>query len=265
MFSITNLCSAFNPSTAQKTKNLERHYFISGDPNVGLWIQKPPWYVSLWYVLHSLFAGTNVPMNATLRSQLITPLIHLIPCPECREHLQQNLSSLSAAREMGDSWSDFIFKLHNKVNEMKRVKLYDKCQYTHDMSTFLYKNITYSRLHLKNFVQVSSEYISTIQHAQTREAVQHLLLTWSQSVKYYLANRGSSYIGGSIFTSVKDPTVVAAGQSGTMNDNNNANVDRIKLNDQKKVNQVSQVDQVDQVDQDTQSYNFSPIYNKFFF
>jgi hypothetical protein len=134
------------------------------------------------------------------------------------------------------------------------------------MSTFLYKNITYSRLHLKNFVQVSSEYISTIQHAQTREAVQNLLLTWSQSVKYYLANRGSSYLGGSIF---QDATV-AAGQSGTMNDNdndnnNNNNVYRIKFNDQKKVNQVSQVSQVSQVDQDTQSYNFSPIYNKFFF
>lgn len=85
-------------------------------------IDKTTWGNATWNLLHSLtvrLPQTLSDKEKVYYTSLITCLMYLIPCPECRKHLKEHLSKfpLDTYLEGRDTLFMWTVELHNKVNK----------------------------------------------------------------------------------------------------------------------------------------------------
>jgi len=82
------------------------------------------WGPNMWHVLHTI--SFNYPVNPTKEEKtrymnFIKSLQYVLPCRYCRINVKKNLKILKfSIKDMKnrDSFSRFIYKLHNLVNKM---------------------------------------------------------------------------------------------------------------------------------------------------
>ena len=82
------------------------------------------WGPNMWHVLHTI--SFNYPVNPTKEEkkrymEFIKSLQYVLPCRYCRINVKKNLKTLKfSIKDMKnrDSFSRFIYKLHNLVNKM---------------------------------------------------------------------------------------------------------------------------------------------------
>jgi hypothetical protein len=84
-------------------------------------IDKFDWGRPIWFVLHTvaLYAPDPLTESFTNYKQILTCLQNLLPCPQCRFHLSENLHKINIDM-CGKSRMDLFkcsFDLHNIVNE----------------------------------------------------------------------------------------------------------------------------------------------------
>lgn len=82
------------------------------------------WGPSAWKFLHSVsFAYPDNPSQEEKRQNidLILNLQYILPCYACREHVKQNLRTMNFNinhMKNKETFSRFIYDLHNEVNKM---------------------------------------------------------------------------------------------------------------------------------------------------
>ena len=82
------------------------------------------WGSSMWKALHSIsFAYPNNPTQAEKKHHIdfILNLQNILPCESCRQHVMQNLRKMKFGIEHmknRDTFSKFVYDLHNEVNKM---------------------------------------------------------------------------------------------------------------------------------------------------
>lgn len=82
------------------------------------------WGPPLWHVLHTI--SFNYPTNPSPSErkhykQFVLSLQSVLPCGACRDNLKRNLRELpltDAALQSRDSFSRYVYALHEKVNTM---------------------------------------------------------------------------------------------------------------------------------------------------
>lgn len=115
--------------------------FTSGDYNSNDGFMTTIWGPMFWQTLHII--SFNYPTNPTKEDKInyydyIQSLTHILPCKKCRDNLKKNLQqmkfSLSTMKNR-DSFSRFIYELHNQVNVMLNkpiYKTYDEVRDTYE-------------------------------------------------------------------------------------------------------------------------------------
>ena len=82
------------------------------------------WGPALWHTLHTMsFNYPTAPDAATKRKyrRFMRSLQHVLPCLYCRENYSKNAASAGYSRdvfESRESFSRYIYRLHNQVNIM---------------------------------------------------------------------------------------------------------------------------------------------------
>lgn len=89
------------------------------------------WEPVLWFFLHTI--SFNYPLHPTNENKeeykkFIYSLIHILPCKHCRNNLKDNLKNFPISdKDMcnRETFSKYVFNLHNKVNKMlnKNIKI----------------------------------------------------------------------------------------------------------------------------------------------
>ena len=82
------------------------------------------WGPSAWHFLHTM--SFNYPVNPSAEDkqhymQYVLNLKHVLPCGKCRKNLRKNLKDLPLKMkhmESRDTFSKYIYDLHEKVNTM---------------------------------------------------------------------------------------------------------------------------------------------------
>ena len=82
------------------------------------------WGPNLWHVLHTI--SFNYPVNPTEKQKkrymnFIKSLQYVLPCRYCRDNLKKNLKTLKFNKSVmknRDSFSKWLYKLHNHINKM---------------------------------------------------------------------------------------------------------------------------------------------------
>jgi len=82
------------------------------------------WGPPMWHVLHTI--SFNYPVKPTKEDKInyynfITNLKYILPCKYCRDNLTKNFKKLSFNKTVfksRDTFSLFIYKLHEEVNTM---------------------------------------------------------------------------------------------------------------------------------------------------
>ena len=78
------------------------------------------WGPIFWNTMHIVSLGYPADPTEEQRhaaEAFYTSLAQLIPCPRCREHYQQHLHTTPPATESRDALVEWVWKIHNKVNE----------------------------------------------------------------------------------------------------------------------------------------------------
>jgi len=86
------------------------------------------WGPNMWHVLHTI--SFNYPVNPTEKDKkrymtFVKSLTHVLPCKYCRINLKKNLKSLHLNKSVmknRDTFSRWVYKLHNHVNTMLNKK-----------------------------------------------------------------------------------------------------------------------------------------------
>ena len=78
---------------------------------------KNEWGPRVWFVIHTMAASYD-PSNAKYFKAYMVCLTRLLPCPECKQHLESNLASLNIDNYLGSRESLFkwTYLLHEAVN-----------------------------------------------------------------------------------------------------------------------------------------------------
>ena len=82
------------------------------------------WGPNMWHVLHTI--SFNYPVKPTNEDKknyrdFIKSLQHVLPCRYCRDNLKKNIKTLhfnKSVMKNRDTFSRWIYKLHNHVNKM---------------------------------------------------------------------------------------------------------------------------------------------------
>ena len=93
------------------------------------------WGPSLWHFLHTM--SFNYPVNPSENDKsnymnFVHSLKFILPCKYCRDNLNRNLKETGFSKKCmknRESFSNYIFNLHNHINEMlgkKNVLTYDE-------------------------------------------------------------------------------------------------------------------------------------------
>jgi hypothetical protein len=111
-----------------KTKTKSNRVFNNKHYSSGDGMLTTIWGPNMWHYLHTL--SFNYPINPTLENkkyykQFILNLQHTLPCKYCRINLKNNLKShplKSCYLKNRDSFSRYVYKLHEIVNKMLKKK-----------------------------------------------------------------------------------------------------------------------------------------------
>lgn len=98
--------------------------FTKKDYYSGNGMQTAVWGPALWHVMHT--TSFNYPVKPTAEEKAnytnwLMSFQHTLPCVYCRNNFKSNLKKAKFSPEVmnsRDSFSRFIYKLHNCVNEM---------------------------------------------------------------------------------------------------------------------------------------------------
>jgi hypothetical protein len=112
-------------STQSKTK---KRVFKKGDFYSGDGFLTTVWGPAIWHALHTI--SFNYPVNPTLKEKTqyrnyVLSLQNVLPCGACRKNLKTNLKHLPlkmSDMESRDSFSRYIYNLHELVNRMLKKK-----------------------------------------------------------------------------------------------------------------------------------------------
>ena len=103
--------------TKRKTKKIySKNDFNSKDGMLTL-VWGPP----IWHFMHTI--SFNYPTQPTLCEKkyyrdFILGLQHVLPCGKCRKNLTKNLKSLPLQMKNRETFSRWVYNLHEKVNKM---------------------------------------------------------------------------------------------------------------------------------------------------
>ena len=78
------------------------------------------WGPIFWRTMHIVSLGYSpnpTEQEQTATKQFYESLQYVIPCPICREHYSHILSSMPPRVESRDALIEWVFEVHNKVNE----------------------------------------------------------------------------------------------------------------------------------------------------
>ena len=116
------------------------------------------WGPQAWTFLHSITLG--YPENPTdMEKQkyysFFNSLKNIIPCPNCREHYEQNFENIPIRLDSREQLIEWLIDIHNSVNSMigKREYSYDE---VYDTYNGLYKEDN------KDFPKVNTNTINVI-------------------------------------------------------------------------------------------------------
>jgi len=106
------------------SKNKTQRVFKKKDYYSGDGMLTAVWGPSMWHFLHIM--SFNYPVKPTLEDkknykEFVLSLRHVLPCKYCRQNLTNNLKSsplTMAEMKDRDSFSRYIYKLHETVNKM---------------------------------------------------------------------------------------------------------------------------------------------------
>ena len=107
-------------SVYKKTKRVfKKKVYYSGDG-----MMTAVWGPSMWHFLHTMSFNYPIKPNEEDKKnyrEFILNLRHILPCKYCRQNLSNNLKAnplTMAIMKDRDSFSRFIYKLHETVNKM---------------------------------------------------------------------------------------------------------------------------------------------------
>ena len=107
-------------SVYKKTKRVfKKKDYYSGDG-----MMTAVWGPSMWHFLHTMSFNYPIKPNEEDKKnyrEFILNLRHILPCKYCRQNLSNNLKAnplTMAIMKDRDSFSRFIYKLHETVNKM---------------------------------------------------------------------------------------------------------------------------------------------------
>ena len=112
------------PRTLKKQpRTFKKKDFYSGDGML-----TTVWGPSQWHFMHTM--SFNYPVNPTTEDKkhykdYILSLRHILPCKYCRQNLTNNLKAnpiTAAEMKNRDSFSRYVYKLHEAVNKMLNKK-----------------------------------------------------------------------------------------------------------------------------------------------
>ena len=112
-----------NRKTKKIIRIFNKNHYVSGDGML-----TTIWGPNMWHYLHTL--SFNYPINPTSHNkkyyrEFILNLQHTLPCNHCRINLKNNFKVhplLSCHLKNRDSFSRYIYKLHEIVNKMLNKK-----------------------------------------------------------------------------------------------------------------------------------------------
>ena len=87
------------------------------------------WGPAIWHFLHTI--SFNYPIDPTLKNkkdyyEFIKNLKNILPCKYCRDNLKNNFKILPLLMKVfknRDSFSKYIYDLHELINKMLTVKI----------------------------------------------------------------------------------------------------------------------------------------------
>ena len=117
-----NVTKKYNPTKKQKQKYTHKEY----ESNNGF--LTTVWGPCIWTFLHTV--SFNYPVNPNQKEKrkymdFILNLRHILPCGKCRKNFLNNLKKLPLTlkhMESRDSFSRYVFQLHEVVNNMLNKK-----------------------------------------------------------------------------------------------------------------------------------------------
>ena len=110
-------------SITKKSKTFKKNDYYSGDGML-----TTVWGPSMWHYLHTM--SFNYPIHPTSQDkkhyrEFILSLQHVLPCKYCRKNLTKNFKAfpiLNSDMLNRDSFSRYVYKLHELVNKMLKKK-----------------------------------------------------------------------------------------------------------------------------------------------
>ena len=114
--------------TAKKNKTAKKRIYSKKDYKSGDGMLTSVWGPSLWHYLHTM--SFNYPVNPTLEDKknyknFILSLKNVLPCKYCRINLTTNFKNLpirNCHMKNRDTFSRYVYKLHEHVNKMLNKK-----------------------------------------------------------------------------------------------------------------------------------------------
>lgn len=119
--------STRRPTKSRKTnssKSKKRKVFTTEDYNSNDGMMTSIWGPPMWHILHTISFNYKVNPSEEEKEQykqFILSLQHVLPCRACRENLKSNLKATNFGDHVfrnRETFSKYIFNLHQKVNEM---------------------------------------------------------------------------------------------------------------------------------------------------
>ena len=115
-------------SLSKKTKTLKKRIYSKKDYKSGDGMLTSVWGPSLWHYLHTM--SFNYPVKPTLADKknyknFILSLKNVLPCKYCRINLTTNFKNLpirNCDMKNRDTFSRYVYKLHEHVNKMLNKK-----------------------------------------------------------------------------------------------------------------------------------------------
>ena len=114
--------------TKAKTKTRKKYFFTKEDTSSGDGMLTTVWGPSLWHALHTM--SFNYPVEPTSEQKneyrdFFLNLVNVLPCKYCRDNLKKNFEKLPltmAHMKNRDSFSRYVYRLHEVVNKMLKKK-----------------------------------------------------------------------------------------------------------------------------------------------
>lgn len=114
--------SSHKPHLSSQKVYTAKHYESDSGMLTTIW--GPP----IWHFLHTMSFNYPVEPTTTQKQQyrqFILSLQNILPCGKCRKNLQKNLAKhplMAKHMQSRDSFSRYIYQLHEVVNEMLKKK-----------------------------------------------------------------------------------------------------------------------------------------------